>query len=165
MRWNAQNATARELTKAISHAARDAALSATERAEFAAAATGRVEVATANHTEATMRFWISWVQKTEDPRPINYPPNEAILGWWQSGYDQNDWPTLCACVDAESASAASCALIEEWPELEAEIMADGFHWRFYEHNKGDDWRPGNRFPLADWMVPRFAVAAAMRGAK
>jgi hypothetical protein len=48
-----------------------------------------------------MLYWISWVQPTNDYRPLAYPPHEAILGWWCSGYAE-DGATLCAMVTAES---------------------------------------------------------------
>ena len=100
-----------------------------------------------------MRFWNSWVQRTEDYRPLNDPPNEAILGWWCSGYDPEDNATLCAAVDAPDASKACLAIFAEWPEAKNEMRAKG--WRIYRHGLGDDWLPGDRFPLSDWMEERF----------
>lgn len=100
-----------------------------------------------------MRFWISWIQKTDDHRPLNYPPNEAILGWWCSGYDGDDNAVLCAAVEASEAMYACAAIFKEWPEAKDSMVANG--WRFFEHDKGDAWKPGDRFPLSDWMVPRF----------
>lgn len=99
-----------------------------------------------------MRFWISWVQKTEDYRPINYPPNSAILGWWKSGIDSNDRAILCACVEAESQDAAEKALCIEWPENERSS-------RFFDQ-VADDYQPGDRFPQSDWMKPRFVTTPA-----
>jgi len=93
-----------------------------------------------------MRFWISWIQQTEDFRPINYPPNEAILGWWCSGCTADEEPILCACVDAQDDSDAEHWINKEWPEAS--------EWRFFQERPGD-WIPGDRFPLSDWMKPRF----------
>ena len=101
-----------------------------------------------------MRFWISWVQRTEDYRPKYYPPHHSILGWWCSGYDTEGHAILCACVEAKDAAAASSAIIHEWPEVK-ELIKSGEGWRFYNRNVSEAWRPGDRFPLSDWMVERF----------
>ena len=96
-----------------------------------------------------MRFWISWVQPTEDHRPLHYPPGEAILGWWCSGEDcATNNSMLCAVVEAASEKQAKRVILKEWPE------AGNVEWRFVEE-RGDDWLPGDRFPLSDWMKPRF----------
>lgn len=103
------------------------------------------------------RYWISWVQRTEDFRPLHYPPNEAILGWWCSGYDSDDNAILCAAVDAVEASDACVAIFEEWPEAKDDMAENG--WRIFQHDKGDNWTPGDRFPIdKPWMAERFGVA-------
>jgi len=89
-----------------------------------------------------MRFWVSWVQRTDDYRPLGYPP-KGLLGWWCSGYDCDDNATLCALLDADTEDAAKAAIAKEWPETE------GIEWRFW-NVVADDYFPGNRFPLPDW---------------
>lgn len=96
-----------------------------------------------------MRFWLSWVQVSNDMRPLTYPPNEAIMGWWCSGYDSDDNYILCAVVDAADAEAAKAAIARDWPEA-----ADA-EWRFCEP-QSPNWRPAERFPLSPWMQKRFS---------
>lgn len=91
-------------------------------------------------------YWISFIQPTEDYRPMTHPPNEQILGWWCSGYDSDDNPVLCALVRASSDLAAKLAIAKDWPEA--------MGWRFC-NEKPDGWLPGDRFPLADWMQARI----------
>lgn len=100
-----------------------------------------------------MRFWISWIQRTADYRPLTFPPNAAILGYWCSGYDGDDYAVMCAAVDAEDATKACIAIFEDWPEAKDDMLANG--WRLFQHDKDDDWRPSDRFPLSDWMEERF----------
>lgn len=97
------------------------------------------------------RWWISWLQPTEDYRPLNYPPNGDILGWWCSGYNELDVATLCALVKGKDARAARKAIRKEWPEAG--------DWRF-ENNVASDWLPGDRFPLTDWMRERLTDGGA-----
>jgi hypothetical protein len=91
-------------------------------------------------------FWISWYQPTEDYRPLGYPPNAAILGWWCTGTrTSDDASTICALVRAEDEAAAQSAVIIDWPEA--------IDWRFCELRH--DWQSSARFPLTDWMVERM----------
>lgn len=99
-------------------------------------------------TSAAKLFWCSWVQKTEDHRPITFPPNEAILGWWCSGYDSDDNAILCAVVRAKGERDARVAIEKDWPEFKNE------DFRFFEERDAE-WKPENRFPLNDWMIKRF----------
>lgn len=92
------------------------------------------------------RFWVSWLQPTIDYRPLRYPPFNPIMGWWCSGYDENDVATLCAVVLADDDEEAKFNVLQEWPEAE--------RWRFCEE-KPAGWVPGDRFPLSDWMKPRW----------
>jgi hypothetical protein len=94
------------------------------------------------------RFWLSWVDPCQDYRPLHDPPNPSILGWWHSGY-ADDGATICAAVEAHSPDDARDAVILDWPEV-----SQIHDWRFCEP-VAIDWRPNDRFPLADWMVPRF----------
>ena len=95
-----------------------------------------------------MRFWLSWHQPTPDYRPLAYPPNAAILGWWCSGSiaDENNVAILCALVAAPNEGAAKAAVHVDWPEAE--------RWRFCDA-VDDAWRPGTRFLLAPWMRQRM----------
>lgn len=92
------------------------------------------------------RFWISWSQPTEDDRPLTYPPNAAILGWWCSGYDADGYATLCAFVQAKSEADAELQVLKDWPEAGP--------WRFNDE-RAWDWEPSDRFPLSDWMEERM----------
>lgn len=93
-----------------------------------------------------LRFWLSWVQPTEDHRPLTYPPNEAIIGWWCSGYTPEDHATICALVEAVDEEGAKLAVLKDWPEAG--------EWRFCEQF-GLSWQPNDRFPLSDWMQERI----------
>ena len=92
------------------------------------------------------RFWVSWVQRSDDYRPLGYPPHEPVLGWWCSGYDSADNATLCALIEAADEKAAEEVIKKEWPEWT--------EWRFIEPRENDH-RPGDRFPLSDWMEARI----------
>jgi hypothetical protein len=107
------------------------------------------------------RYWLSWHQPTGDYRPLTYPPNEAILGWWCSGYTNfrrtlvkggeetgADIAVLCALVQADDEDAAKAAIVKDWPE------AATAEWRFVNCHD-DEWLPGDRFPLGDWMKARM----------
>jgi len=97
-------------------------------------------------TKKKHRFWVSWVQPTEDYRPLRFPPHEPVLGWWCSGYDAGDNATLVALIEAEDKEAAEKVISTEWPEWTS--------WRFIEE-VADDYLPGDRFPLSDWMEDRL----------
>lgn len=91
-------------------------------------------------------YWISWQQPTDDYRPLTYPPNESVLGWWCTGYDSKDRATLCAWVCAETVEGARAAVSKDWPEA--------VHGRFCEESQHVTL--SGRFPQSDWMVPRLA---------
>lgn len=90
------------------------------------------------------RFWISWHQPGDDYRPLTYPPNAAVIGWWKSG--EGRMPILCAVVAAADEGAACAAVLQDWPEAT--------DWRFCDE-KPADWMPNDRFPLSDWMRERL----------
>lgn len=92
------------------------------------------------------RFWLSWEEKSDDHRPLTYPPNEAIIGWWCSGYG-DDYATIVAWVEAVDEDAARAAVAKDWPESASS------EWRFCEEVERG-WRPGDRFPLSTWMQER-----------
>jgi hypothetical protein len=92
-------------------------------------------------------YWISWYQPTEDYRPLGYPPNEAVLGWWCSGSRcSDDAATLCAYVHAGDEKAAKEAVLRDWPEAT--------EWRFCEPREAVI--ESSRFPLEDWMRERMS---------
>ena len=94
------------------------------------------------------RFWLSWYQPTEDARPLTYPPNEAIRGWWESGVRGDGAGVICAVVDAPGDGQAWAAVRVEWPEAE----------RRFTCLRDDDYAPGDdRFPPSEWMEPRLGV--------
>lgn len=94
-----------------------------------------------------MHYWISWYQPGEDVRPLTFPPNAAILGWWNSGWGDSH-ATLCALVRGESEDDAKANVKKDWPEATT--------WRFCEE-KPHDWRPGDRFVVdKEWMKERLS---------
>jgi hypothetical protein len=97
-----------------------------------------------------MNYWISWYQNTEDYRPLNSPPNEQILGWWNTGVNGDDLNIICALVSAESEAAATEAILKEWPE------ATEYKWRFFDEKLYTPME--DRFPREEWMVERIAQA-------
>ena len=95
-----------------------------------------------------MRHFISWYQSTGDVRPLTFPPNEQILGWWKTGERYDDVAVLVARVEADSLENAYSAILRDWPEATEEP------WRI-----SDEMQPhhvlSDRFPLADWMKERL----------
>ncbi len=89
-------------------------------------------------------WWVSWYQPTEDHRPLSFPPNEGVMGWWCSG-DSGDSSVLVAQVKAENESEAKNVVNQDWPEA--------FTWRFCRETSSEE--PGGRFQLSDWMKERF----------
>jgi hypothetical protein len=85
------------------------------------------------------RFWVSWVQPTDDYRPVKHPL-PAHLHYWCSGFDASGMPILCAMIDATTRINAEDQLMDYWPEVA------GIEWRVFEE-KESDWTPGDRFPM------------------
>jgi hypothetical protein len=98
-----------------------------------------------------MIWWLSWYQPGDDPRPLGFPPNENVLGWWVSGYREND-ATVCALVKADTEEQAKAKINIDWPEAA--------EWRFCDRRDLTEKPLGDRFPLADWMRPKVE---ALRG--
>lgn len=99
------------------------------------------------------RFWMSWIVSEEDYRPLTFPPNAAILGWWCSGYDTDDHSILCGLVEAKNEAAARKAVLRDWP---------GISWRFVEPKDTNHIIQSDRFPLSDWMKERMQPAASLK---
>lgn len=97
-----------------------------------------------------MRWWMSFYFAGDDHRPLTYPPNKAILGWWCSGYGPSDEAALCILVSANSEDEAKAAIAKDWPEA-----ATVSEWRFCEP-RPDGWVPNDRFPPSTWMAERMA---------
>lgn len=93
------------------------------------------------------RYWCSFVQPTEYYRPLIYPPNESVLGWWCSGYDSNDNAIICALIESASEDDARKAVLKDWPEAQTFRFCDEVDRK---------WRPNDRFPLKDWMTERLS---------
>lgn len=93
------------------------------------------------------RYWLSWYQPTDDYRPLTDPPHPQILGWWCTGYNNQDHATICALVEAGSEQDAKVYVEVSWPESATA------EWRFCERR--DDWKPTDRFPLSPWMKERL----------
>lgn len=105
------------------------------------------------------RYWISWIQKTHDFRPLTDPPTTPVLGWWCSGYVDCDGmegihlgnAVLCAAVTAKNKKAAMKIVHENWAEEESDIGEIRFC-----SEQSNNWTPGNRFPITDdWSKQRF----------
>jgi hypothetical protein len=95
------------------------------------------------------RYWVSWVQETNDFRPTSFPPGKQILGWWCTGFTSGEDAILCALVSGTCEADAMTAIWREWPEAN--------EWRFFQE-VSNDWRPTDRFPIKDWMKERIEVA-------
>lgn len=93
------------------------------------------------------RFWLSWWQPTGDHRPLTYPPNAGILGWWKSGERDDPYAaSICALVAASTDDEAWKAVRIDWPEA--------IDFRFCEAVDAG-WRPTDRFPISPWMIERI----------
>lgn len=101
--------------------------------------------------QAITRYWASWIQRKDDYRPLTYPPNEAILGWWCTGYDNEGWPIICALVEAADEEAAAEAVKKDWPEW--------VEWRFLDATKPDYLPSRDRFPRVGFMLERMEPKA------
>ena len=94
-------------------------------------------------------FWLSWYQPTEDYRPLKFPPNEAVLGWWCSGERcSGGAATLVAEVLAVDEAEAKAVVVKDWPEAR--------EWRFCKESATP--HSSDRFPPSDWMTPRYEAA-------
>ncbi len=67
-------------------------------------------------------YWLSWYQPTGDHRPLGFPPNGSILGWWCTGQTEEGSGTLCSYVVAPSEQEARDRVRIDWPGAD--------EWRF-----------------------------------
>lgn len=98
-----------------------------------------------------MRAWISWICTSTDRRPLTYPPNRQILGWWCTGYAPSGESMLVALVECGDVNDAATAIYADWPE--ARLAVEEWGWRFADL-KPDNYVPNDRFPLSEWMMDR-----------
>lgn len=99
-----------------------------------------------------MRYWISWWQPGDDPRPLHSPPKtERVLGWWVSGESETH-SSICALVQADNEEEAKLAVIVDWPE------SKDAEWRFLQEKDAKWVPPADRFPPKDWMILRHATS-------
>lgn len=94
-------------------------------------------------------YWVSWEEVSGDYRPLTFPPNDRILGWWCTG-EGPGYSTLCAAVKAETEDEARAAVLRDWPQAFVRNPA----WRICQHCHGS-WDGSDRFPLSRWMRPRM----------
>lgn len=100
-----------------------------------------------------MRFyWVSWFHHGADYRPITFPPNDAILGWWCTGGSAVGHEySIVAHVMANNRAEAEAAIVQDWPEAKQD------EWRFF--NDSDHTVPQSRFVISDWSAERYERAA------
>lgn len=95
-------------------------------------------------------FWMRWYQPGEDYRPLSFPPNESILGWWCSGRrgDEDNTAILVALVKASDEAAAVKAVAVDWPEHQLDFCQEL-----------EPYPLSDRFPIpADsWMAKRVPI--------
>ena len=98
------------------------------------------------------RYWVSWWDSSDDVRPLTYPPNESVLGWWVSGQRGLDdgQKSICAMVSADSEEEAQEAIYKDWPKDSI------VEWRFLTA-KDDGFELSDRFPIDpdSWMGERM----------
>jgi hypothetical protein len=92
------------------------------------------------------RWWMSWIVEENDYRPLTFPPNPAILGWWCTGEDAEGRNMLCGLVEATNLYRARQAVLKDWP---------GIAWRFVSRRENSYVISSDRFPLSDWMKKRM----------
>lgn len=97
------------------------------------------------------RYWLSWYEHSEDNRPLTDPPNEQILGWWETGFG-DDYYTMVALVEAESEEAAWAAVEKDWPKA-----SENANRRFCEERDKTFTIVSDRFPLKDWAKKRMGL--------
>jgi hypothetical protein len=99
-------------------------------------------------------WWVSWeeVDSHDDPRPLHDPPNEAVLGWWCSGFrGDGSAAMMCALIAAPSSAALETAIAKDWPAKKARV------WRF-QNEVAHDFVLSDRFQPKEWMRKRMKLA-------
>lgn len=99
------------------------------------------------------QFWCSWREVTKDYRPITFPPNDNVLGWWMTGEEcgppdfVRQAVNICAFILGKDEDDVRASIKKDWPEFDGEF-------RFIDQYKLGSL-PGNRFLMDDWMRERF----------
>lgn len=92
-------------------------------------------------------YWTSWIQPTKDTRPLGYPPNPNVLGWWKTGTRLPDQSgVLCAMVKANTPEDARGFVKVDWPEAD--------EWRFTDQIHTTTL--SDRFEIKPWMHKRMS---------
>lgn len=87
----------------------------------------------------TRRYWLSWEEPGDDPRPVAVPPPDGVVGWWWTGQGDG-YSTICAVVDAVDAKGAR-AVVESPGGWRPRA------WRFCDMKDDANWMPSpDRFP-------------------
>lgn len=102
-----------------------------------------------------MRAWMSWCENAVDYRPLTYPPRREVLGWWCTGYNADDMPTIVAMIECDDLNDAAEIVYSEWPMADEWVEEHG--WRFAALEPDTFVPPSDRFVIADWMVDRIGV--------
>jgi hypothetical protein len=83
------------------------------------------------------RYWISWYEPSEDPRPAR--DWQTAPDWWCTGQRMDGASTICAVVDAKTEAQAKKIVRKHW---------DPSEWRFCNVQASDWAPPADRFPCA-----------------
>ena len=117
------------------------------------------------------RYWIGWYNVDEDwasfSEKYNNEPVNDLLGYWCTGSawmpSVNDSrPVMVAAVDAVTVLAAVKIIGFEWPKNDHMLSRYNDLLRFINIEDYDFTPPSDRFPLSDWMIPRFATPANLK---
>jgi hypothetical protein len=97
------------------------------------------------------RWWASWCCYDDDYRPLTYPPNKEILGWWVTDKTPSDLfgpdrVTICGLIQAPTEAHAREAIQTDWPDADTRFVVEKEPYEFEE---------SDQFPLSDWMVSRL----------
>jgi hypothetical protein len=118
------------------------------------------------------RYWIGWYNVDEDWASFSesrgkIPPTKNLLGYWCTGSAWipavEDWrPVMVAAVDAVSVLGAMGVIRFEWPQNAYMLSSREDLLRFIDVKDADFIPPSDRFPLSDWMLPRFTTPANLK---
>lgn len=100
------------------------------------------------------RFWVRFfLRGTDDYRALIHPPTPQILGYWATGkFASNDahqviQHTICCVIDVDNFGELYSILQNNFIGSPNETIELSF-----AEAKPNNWLPGDRFPLASWMV-------------
>lgn len=100
-------------------------------------------------------WWISWYQPGGDCRPMSWPPPEAILCFWCTGWTLVGDSCMVAVVRAPTAEQARAEVTAEraWPDAGEQRFCQPI-----DHPPGDRFPPPTDGP----MVERWPWPATLR---